>query len=103
MSRTVVAVASGESSSTKTTSQPVAPRVAPRRRSNSRTVALSLKVGMTIDKRNDDEFMIAVVLTSVEYDCGTLLQERLIRSRLAMVCEYCCRLKFSVNQRVRVS
>jgi hypothetical protein len=51
MVRTSAAVPSGESSSTKMTSQPVAPRVASRRLSNSRTLPRSLKVGTTMDRR----------------------------------------------------
>ena len=42
---TSVAVPSGESSSTKMTAHPVAPKVASRRHSNSRTLRDSLRVG----------------------------------------------------------
>jgi hypothetical protein len=51
IARTRAAVSSGESSSTKTASHPVAPRVASRRLTSSVTFDRSLNVGMTMDSR----------------------------------------------------
>src|SRR5262245_33335127 len=64
MSRTSVAVPSGESSSTKMTSHPEAPRVASRRHSNSRTLRDSLKVGTTIDRRSNDKLIMSIFYLS---------------------------------------